>query len=117
MSDSKSYKQILVENLEGVVFEVQATQLSGSSSPSWQKRWPKGSDESELYSMPVGLKITLKTKDMGDISRVFALGSSASGNNSRRGDSSRNNNRGGQRDNDNDGGREDPPRSDGRSDR
>ncbi len=83
MSDSKSYKQVLLEKVDGVVFEVQGTPLSGSTAPSWQRKWPRSSDDSELYNMPVGIKITLKTQDLGDIERVFALGNMASGANDR----------------------------------
>jgi general secretion pathway protein J len=86
LPDSKSYKQVIVDGVDGVVFEVIPELLNSLQDPSWKRTWPQSSNATNLTDFPAAVKITLKTQDMGDIYRIYALG----------GDNNSSQNRGGQ---------------------
>jgi general secretion pathway protein J len=85
LPDSKSYKQVILDGVDGVVFEVVPELLTGLQDPSWKRTWPQSSDPSSLMDFPAALKVTLKTQDMGDIYRIYVLGGDNSGSQSRGG--------------------------------
>lgn len=63
-------KQILLHNVE----EVELTFLN--EEKEWGKRWPKvkPDDRAHVRELPVAVKITLKTRQFGEITRIFQLG-------------------------------------------
>jgi general secretion pathway protein J len=63
-------KQILLHDVE----EVELTFLNDEKE--WEKRWPKKKpdDRAHVRELPVAVKIRLKTRQFGEITRIFQLG-------------------------------------------